>query len=184
MEPYWYPDKSKCGDCSVSSICNYLPTTIFPINGRVDILFVGQGIGAPYKRLKDLLIQVMKRYPRKFGVAFTNVTRNNNVRSIDEETHCRVHLVNDILKLKQEFKLEVIIPLGNDSCKPFINTDVKITKDHGKLFGMKIGEKILRIMPTYHPSYIIRNKKIHDHNRLHVLEKEFIEDVTNALNLC
>lgn len=69
---------------------------------------------------------------------------------------------------------KVIITLGNPSTKFILNTTTGITKMRGKWAEYKG----IKVMPTYHPSYIIRQGGI---NSTSVAKKECWEDIKKVL---
>ena len=48
---------------------------------------------------------------------------------------------------------KVIITLGNTATENLINTTFGVTKIHGKVFKRKLS----KVIPAYHPSFILRN---------------------------
>jgi len=93
----------------------------------------------------------------------------NRRPSIDEVNACIGYLYEqtDIINPK------VIVALGNTAVSNLIPTDLGITKIRGKFF--KIGKQL--IMPTYHPSYLLRNGSDDSEPR-----KQFREDIAAALD--
>lgn len=67
----------------------------------------------------------------------------------DEVNTCIVYLENQL----QLIKAKVIVALGNTAVSSLINSTFGITKIRGKFF--KYGKRWL--MPTYHPSFLLRN---------------------------
>jgi uracil-DNA glycosylase family 4 len=75
----------------------------------------------------------------------------NNRRPTDEETNSCLDYLEEQLKLTMF--VNVIVALGSTAVNGLINTTYGITKIRGQFF--KRG-KIL-VLPTYHPSYVLRN---------------------------
>ena len=164
-------DKSAC---PVFDKCCFLPTECHPnIEGQIDILFVGQGGGAderkklrPFigragQRLRDQIVVMKKSLNSQVGVAFSNTIRDNpdgnRVPSQKELDYCLEYLYKDISLLMKK-GLKVVIPLGNAAKKALLPKSKSMGYDHGTLFSLKndmFGE--IAVIPTYHPSYVMRN---------------------------
>jgi uracil-DNA glycosylase family 4 len=50
----------------------------------------------------------------------------------------------------------VIIALGNFAAKTILCSEEGITKLRGNVFDMNVGNVNLKIVPTFHPSYVLR----------------------------
>ena len=74
----------------------------------------------------------------------------NNRRPTDDETN---HCINYLEGQLQIVNPKVIVALGNTAVSNLINTTYGITKIRGKFF--KRGKAL--VMPTYHPSFLLRN---------------------------
>lgn len=101
----------------------------------------------------------------------------NNRRPSEEETnHCsswfeeQLDLVNP----------SIIIALGNTAVGELINTNQGVTKIHGQFFKCRIPVLYKRstlVMPTYHPSFILRNGGIKSETC-----NQFRQDIQNAID--
>lgn len=162
-------------DCPVFKRCCFLPTECHPgVDGKISILFVGQGGGAderklrrPFigragKRIRQQVIYARKLFKKHFGVAFSNTIRDNpednRVPTQEELDVCLGHLYADIKTLKER-GLKAVIPLGNAAKLALIPDALpNITKDRGKLYTVSnevFGNVVM--IPTFHPSYVMRN---------------------------
>jgi len=169
--------------------CCFLPTHCFVIDGKVDILFVGQGGGAeereqelPFvgmagKRLKNIILTVKKEIGG-FGVAFSNTIRdnpeNNRVPLQEEVDNCIGYLKKDVTYLVKNHGLKVIMPLGNHSNQVITKSNIGITSDRGNVYKVNFGVDI-NVVPSLHPSYLMRNGTKFD--------KLLKQDIVKALNL-
>ncbi|OHD06667.1 MAG: uracil-DNA glycosylase [Spirochaetes bacterium GWD1_27_9] len=79
-----------------------------------------------------------------------------------------------LLKQIEVINPEVIITLGNPSTKFLLKTDEGITKIRGKFANFNG----IPVMPTYHPSYILRNGGANS-----PLKKDVWEDIKQVLKL-
>lgn len=188
-------------DCPVFTKCCYLPTELnHSIEGTVEILFVGQGggsterklhrpfIGRSGKRLRALAVLARQRLNKHIGIAFSNTIRDNpldnRVPTKDELEICLPYLYQDIKTLKSKGLLAVI-PLGSAARNALLK-DVKpkpITKERGTMYKLKndvFGE--VTVMPSYHPSYLIRNAPNLNPDKLGDLDKALLEDIIKAYN--
>jgi len=161
-------------NCPAFNRCCFLPTTFFPVNERVDILFVGMGGGAeeraagrPFvgpagQRLKTCVLAAKNQWGHPFGVGFSNTIRDNppsnREPSKEELKYCIQFLFRDIRRLKKVYELKVIIPLGNHAKSVFLDNKIGITRDRQNIYTIKndvFGSIIVK--PSLHPSYLIRN---------------------------
>lgn len=190
--------KFKCDEtqCSVFQKCCFLPTSYFPIDGHVPILFVGMGggreereqhrpfVGDAGKRLKTCILEVKRQLRKPFGVAFSNTIRDNpedNREPTEEELNCCLkYLYADIQYLKKAHGLKVIMPLGNHAKRVFVDNQIGITLDRENIYKIEnehYGSIIIK--PSFHPSYLIRNGKF---NLQKGNDKLLIEDILESLN--
>lgn len=184
--------KCNCTDtnCPVYKKCCFLPTVYFshPYNDNVDLIFIGQGggkeerelhlpfVGKAGKRLFNLEKYCIKLY-EPFGFAHSNTIRDNpernRVPTNKEFYHCNKYLLKDINWLVKHKNLKVLIPLGNSSKELILGIKEPMKKVHGKIYKYKN----LLIVPTYHPSAMIRNNYEFNENNLQGYEKDFVEDM-------
>lgn len=104
---------------------------------------------------------------------------NNKFRAptMGEMNNCKHYVIEDIIKTKPK----VIVTLGSSAIKAFMNDEkLAISKIRGTKIFLKLdpnSDEEYLIVPTYHPSYLMRNpdnKKNHD---------EFKSDIKFAMSL-
>ena len=195
----YYKMKCDCkkSECPVFNKCCYLPTECHPDKeGNIELLFVGQGGGAderkrgrPFigragQRLRNQIVSMMKHLNRHVGVAFSNTIRDNpdgnRVPSQEELDFCLEYLYKDIFLLMKR-GLKVVIPLGNAAKKALLPDSGAMGGDHGTLFSLKkekFGE--IAVIPTYHPSYVMRNFPRFNGEKLSSLDHTVITDMCKA----
>lgn len=196
------PEFLKClcteNSCPVYKKCCFLPTEVNPdTEGNVSILFIGQGggsderkrgrpfIGRAGTRLRQQVLYVRKKLKKHIGVAFSNTIRDNpdgnRIPTQQEYDFCLKHLYKDIANLKKR-GLKIIIPLGNASKAVFLPKSGSMLTCHGKISKF-LNETFGQInsMPTYHPSYIIRNAPRFDENNLSEYDVVVIKDIIKAV---
>lgn len=187
--------------CPVYNECCFLPTEIsLSEESTVDILFVGQGggkvertLGRPFvgksgKRLRQIIVYLRGKHNTRFGVAFSNTVRNqptdNRAPEFDELEICMPFLYRDIKYLVNKYGLKCVMPLGNSSKNTIIpNDNLSILKTRGNLYHIDFPglDKPLRVIPTFHPSFLIR-KGVWNPENLNLYHKFAIEDIEKALN--
>ena len=99
----------------------------------------------------------------------------SNRRPTDEEVTSCIDYLEEQLKLVNP---KVIVALGATAMNGLINTDLGITKVHGQFFKPLLASlpfgKI--IMPSYHPSYVLRNGSSGP------VYEDFVKDLQTAIN--
>lgn len=129
-----------------------------------DLMFVGEGPGRdedlqgkPFVgRAGELLTKIIQAMKfKRESVYITNVIKcrppeNRNPISSEIEA-CKGYLFKQIELISPK----VIVTLGNVPTRFFLNTNAGITSLRGKFHTYKG----IRIMPTFHPSYLVRNEE-------------------------
>lgn len=188
--------KCNCGkiECPAYDSCCNLPTEVHPYKDKVSLLFVGQGggrderakgrpfIGRAGQRLREQIIYAMQSQKEMFGIAFSNTIRDNpednRIPNPEEIYCCLEYLFKDIRVLKEKYGLKAVVALGNSVKGTLIgNIDVPISADRGNVHKMD-GDMI--VIPTFHPSYVMRNNPVFDKNNPSELDKLVIEDILKA----
>lgn len=156
-------------DCPHFKTCCQLPTEVHPINGKIDIIFVGQGGGKDEERLKrpwigragQLLRNVLRTLVKKkpIGIALSNTVRchpteqkdgrlKDRAPTDDEVRFCIKYLERDIESLKPS----VIMPLGRDSASRF-GFDGYV----GQMRQKSLSRNFSEVFMTYHPSGVLQS---------------------------
>ena len=74
----------------------------------------------------------------------------NRVPTPEEAEACKLHLRMQVALIRPK----VIVLLGSTAAKNTLGDDIRITRDRGKWFG----RKGVWMMPTYHPSALLRDQ--------------------------
>lgn len=153
----------ECNNCSLS----LSRTNVVVGEGDVDspIMLVGEGPGAnedlqgrPFvgkagNLLEKLLKEVAKLDREKLFI--TNVVKcrppKNRVPTSEEMEKCSHFLMGQISVIKPK----IIVALGSTALNYFLKQVVPITKHRGKFKEWYGG---IYIFPTFHPSYLLRNR--------------------------
>jgi uracil-DNA glycosylase len=156
--------------CKKCKLCTTRTRVVFGEgNPHADIMFIGEGPGKqedlqgrPFVgRAGELLTRIIEKgigIPRA-QVYIANIVKCRPTVDLkfskdrppepDEIESCTPYLLKQI----EIIQPSVIVPLGNPSTRFLLNTSTGITKMRGK-WGEFEG---VPVMPTYHPSYILRN---------------------------
>lgn len=131
-------------------------------NRKARLMFVGEAPGAdediqsrPFVgRAGQLLTKIIEAIGlKREEVLIGNVNRcrppGNRAPTTDEAEMCKPFLLREIAVVQPE----VIVVLGNTAMKNLLNTKEGITKLRGKFQEYK-GSKV---MPTFHPAYLLRD---------------------------
>jgi len=131
-------------------------------NPRAELMFVGEGPGAdedaqgePFVgRAGQLLNNMIKAMGlRREDVYIANVVKcrppENRLPEKDEITTCSPFLMRQIDTIKPK----VICTLGSCSAQTLLQTTQGISKFRGEWFDFRAA----KLMPTYHPAYLLRN---------------------------
>ncbi len=180
-----------CQRCNLSKFrTNVVNFELVPENCNPEIIFVGMApgesedksgqpfIGPAGIRLRSILDSV--RNP-DLKYMLTNVVKCTPIRdtsgdiktpNAEEIKQCSRHLLQE---LQQYRDCKVVVPLGDMATRTVLNTsNIKISK----VRGIPIKGNLITIVPTYHPSYIIRKEGEPDYNRI---LNEFISDIEVAI---
>lgn len=151
----------KCHKCELGS--NRTNTVIGKGNPAATILFIGEGPGeqedaqgepfvGPAGKLLVLLLSAQKFESDDYYI--TNVVKcrppKNRIPSDEEAEKCLPYLRNQVLLIKPK----IIVCLGATAMKYIIDKNEKITKIRGRW----IERKGFSIMPTFHPSALLRDE--------------------------
>jgi DNA polymerase len=181
--------KAEVSACRKCKLCTTRTQTVFG-EGSYDakVLFIGEGPGReedlqgrPFVgragQLLSAIIEKGMKLPRE-SVFIANVVKCRPTidlamqkdRAPDEEEvlACGGYLRRQIELINPK----VIITLGNPSTKFLLNPSQGITKIRGQ-WGLYNG---IRVMPTYHPSYVLRNG-----GDTSPLKKDVWEDIKKVL---
>ena len=151
------------GDCTRCKLHKGRTKIVFGTgNPNADLMFVGEGpgrdedlSGEPFVgRAGKLLTDMIKAMGlRREDVYIANVVKcrppENRLPEKDEITTCSPFLMRQIDTIKPK----VICTLGSCSAQTLLQTAQGISKLRGEWFDFR-GTKL---MPTYHPAYLLRN---------------------------
>lgn len=181
--------------CELCEIAQYTPHQLSPKGTSTpSIYFVGEAPGPEEKEVGTPFIGRAGKYLHNmldvFGLnenncRFFNILRcypqksaedsGFRVPNTSEISTCLHYVVEDIVKTNPK----VIVCLGNTSSRAIIGEPfTSITKCHGMLYTVKFGDTEFKVIPMYHPSYLIRNE---GNAKLRV---EFKKDIQEVISVC
>ncbi|MFC1845657.1 uracil-DNA glycosylase [Candidatus Dependentiae bacterium] len=134
-------------------------------NPNAQLMFIGEGpgreediLGKPFVgRSGKLLDKIMEVAGLSRGQVFiANVVKcrppNNRKPLPTESKTCKKLLLFKQIKI---IRPQLICTLGSSALEALIEQEVRITKIRGKI----IEHNDVKILPTYHPAYILRNRR-------------------------
>jgi len=153
--------------CKNCTLCNLSKTRTNVVFGEGDpnakLMFIGEGpgemedkSGRPFVgRAGKLLTKIINRVLEmdRSEVYIANIVKcrppNNRVPTIEEAETCKPYLLKQIDIINPK----ILVCLGKTAFMYLLNSDLPISKVRGQIFEYK--EK--KVIPTYHPSFLLRN---------------------------
>jgi len=153
-----------CKTCTLCDLSKTRSNMVFGEgNPKAKIMFIGEGPGAeedktgrPFigragKLLTKILLNVLEI--TREDVYIANIVKcrppNNRVPTMEEAQTCKMYLLKQIDIINPE----ILVCLGKTAFMYLMNIDLPISKVRGQIFEFK--EK--KVIPTFHPSYLLRN---------------------------
>ena len=132
-------------------------------NPNARLMFIGEAPGKDEDREGEPFIgragKLLTKIIEAMGIQrqdiyITNVVKsrppNNRTPTTEERETCKKLI---LLKEIDIIKPEIICTLGAPSTKALLGDDIKISEVRGRFFDWNN----YRVMPTYHPAYLLRN---------------------------
>jgi len=156
--------KKICLNCTLCDLSKTRTNVVFGEgNPNAKLMFVGEGPGAeedktgrPFvgragKLLTKIILNVLNL--TREDVYIANIIKcrppNNRVPNIEEAQTCKPYLLKQIDIINPE----ILVCLGKTAFMYLMNADIPISKVRGQIFEFK--EK--KVIPTFHPSFLLRN---------------------------
>jgi len=160
----WKGLKAVCAACTKCGLCETRHNVVFG-TGRedADILFVGEGPGeqedlkgepfvGPAGKLLDDMLSIID-LDRKTNCYIANIVKCRPPRNRDpletEQDACIGYLRNQVALLKPK----IIVCLGRIAAKRLIDSDYRITRQHGQW----VNRNGVWMTAIYHPSALLRD---------------------------
>jgi len=156
--------RAAIGDCRRCKLAPHRTNLVFGVgNPHARLVFVGEGPGhdedlrgEPFVgRAGQLLTEIITKGMRlrREDVYICNVVKcrppGNRNPEPDEVTSCEPFLLRQLGLIQPE----VIVALGKFAAQTLLRSKVPITQLRGRWFDYQG----LRLMPTFHPAYLLRN---------------------------
>lgn len=159
----WDQLESKCKSCNDCRLCNDRTNVVFGVGNReADIMFIGEGpgeqedlrgepfVGAAGKLLDDMMAIIDLNRQNSY---IANIVKcrppGNRDPQDDEQDACVQYLFNQINLIKPK----IIVCLGRIAAKKLIDSEFRITRQHGKW----VKNADVWMCATYHPSALLRD---------------------------
>lgn len=156
--------REELGDCERCKLCEGRTHIVFGVgNADARVMFVGEGPGEEEDRRGEpfvgragqLLTDIIQNGMglRRSEVYIANVIKcrppNNRNPEPDEIVACEPFLIEQIAAVRPE----VVVALGKFAAQTLLQTRTAISKLRGRWHPYRG----TRLMPTFHPSYLLRN---------------------------
>jgi len=164
MASAWMDLKERVNKCTDCKLCETRNNTVFGQgNAESGVVLIGEGPGededmqglAFVGKAGQLLTQILEagKISRE-DVFIMNIVKcrppDNRVPTTEEMVKCNQHLESQLALLRPR----IVVCLGNTPMRWILQTTEGITKMRGKWFDWR-GAKL---MPMFHPSYLLRNQ--------------------------
>lgn len=152
-------------DCARCELCENRTQVVNSVgNPKADLMIIGEAPGAdedlkgtPFVgRAGKLLTKILEAIGfSRDDVFIGNINRcrppQNRQPTLEESAACKPFLIREIASVRPR----VIVVLGNTATKNLLNTTTGITKLRGQ-FSEYLG---IKVMPTFHPAYLLRDPR-------------------------
>ena len=158
-----------CKKCSLCDLSKTRTNVVFGEgNPNAKIMFIGEGPGAQEDISGRPFVGRSGQLLTKHILNTLNMTRediyianivkcrppNNRVPTIQEAITCKPYLIKQI----EIINPDILVCLGKTAFNYLMDMNYPITKVRGQIFKFK--EK--KVIPTFHPSFILRNPKFEE----------------------
>jgi len=155
--------RRELGDCRRCKLHRTRRSLVFGEgNEKAKLMFIGEGPGydedvqgRPFVgKAGQLLTKIIQSiHLQREEVYITNIIKcrppQNRNPETDEIDHCNPFLIKQIDAIQPQ----IICALGTFAAQTLLKTDTKITALRGRFYELKG----IKVIPTYHPAYLLRN---------------------------
>lgn len=164
MYDSWEILKNDCTMCTKCPLCETRTNVVFGEgNPQSEVMFIGEGPGEqedlqgkPFVGRSGKLLDSMLEnigLSRTKNIYIANIVKCRPPKNRDPLPEEQELCINWLRNQTALLKPKIIVAVGRIAAQKIIDSNIKITKDHGKFYKKK---KIL-MMPTIHPAAILRN---------------------------
>lgn len=164
--------KAKAESCEACDLCKTRTNVVFGEgNPQAQIVFVGEGpgrtendtgrpfVGRAGKLLTNMILSIGLKREDVYILNIVKCWPPNNRKPTQEEMNaCRPFLVRQL----ETIQPRVIVALGNTALGGLTGNDGGITKRCGVWEDVEVGYIKSKLMPCFHPSYLLREPKYKD----------------------
>jgi DNA polymerase len=161
----WEELENACRSCEKCALHETRTNVVFGVGNReAKVLFVGEGPGEsedlkgePFVgRAGQLLDDMLKiiGLSRETNIYIANIVKCRPPKNRDPHNTEREACIDWLRKQYTLLKPKIVVCLGRIAATELIDSDFKITRDHGKWYD-KDGVKF---MALYHPSALLRDQ--------------------------
>jgi DNA polymerase len=157
--------EASCQGCTLCALHAGRSQTVFGVGSpRAEVVFVGEGPGREEDIQGEPFVgragQLLTRIIASMGLSRDDVYICNAVKcrppgnrtpTVEEIATCRPYLEAQLAVIQPK----VIVALGNPAVRALLN----ITKGISHLRGSFLEWQGIKVMPTFHPAYLLRNPK-------------------------
>ena len=153
----------ECESCRSCELCGGRHNVVFG-TGVTDarVMFIGEGPGeqedlkgSPFVGKAGILLDKMLKaidLDRKTNIYIANIVKCRPPMNRDPKPEEQDKCIPWLRKQFSVLKPEIVVCLGRIAAQKIITPDIRITKDHGKLYNK--GGTVM--MPMFHPAAVLR----------------------------
>lgn len=161
--------KQKCKDCQACALADGRTNIVFadgnPNSAKVILIGEAPGenedlqgipfVGRAGKLLNQFISDSGLSRENDFYIINTVKCRppKNRVPSREEKAECREYMIEQI----EIIDPQVILLCGATALSSFVKEKTPISKIRGEVFDVEINKKNYKVMPIFHPSYLLRH---------------------------
>jgi len=160
----WEELASACFDCKKCALHETRTNVVFGVGNRdAEVLFIGEGPGEsedlkgePFVGRAGLLLDNMLKIiglSRDKNIFIANIVKCRPPGNRDPQSNEREACISWLRKQYALIKPKIVVCLGRIAAAELIDSEFKITRDHGKWYD-KDGVKF---MALYHPAALLRD---------------------------
>ncbi len=158
---------NKCELCMSCPLGKTRTNLVFGVgNPNADVMFIGEGPGEqedlkgePFVGKAGILLDKLLNcvhFDRHKNIYIANIVKcrpPHNRDPLDDEQQACMHWLEDQINIVSP---KIIVCLGRIAAQKLIDKDIRITKDHGKVYNING----VVMMPVLHPAALLRNENL------------------------
>jgi uracil-DNA glycosylase family 4 len=139
------------------------------IKGSIKLMFITESLRSQEEAKSEfsegLINELILCFPKKTAEFFERMIRAMNLQN-DQILVYPIESANgfldqDILKIVEFFKVDIVVTLGAKAANKILNTNGRLTAIHGQFFNKKASSNYeFQVVPLFHPSIIETNQNM------------------------